>query len=422
MEFMGVTMIVILPIFCIDLVKWFCISLKENIQSFYYGKTGFLMDIGLLIITAAIYVIMYKSADYVTFHQSSHRWLYSIDRFPLIKLGMDNYCDKYASKMERLKRELKNNGYNIKPRHYVLRSFLLGITVFIIGLGIVSYLNYDSKRSILNVDSSYVATLTSAADEKQYEKMAIVIEDYTKRYVIEVEGVKKVAPGTKEELIDILEREKLFYNKLIIDAIAIEILQRVEKYKTTDLSFVDLFACVLIATAAYYLPGIMLKYSSSVSKDSMEDEVNQFHALISILMYDKSMTVKQILIEMESYAVVIKPSLRSCINNYGSGDIQAFERLKEDEPYPPFTRIVDNLIRCDDMPIYEAFHEVEVEREGYLSKRKLTNEKSIRKRVIRAYILAAVPLILLFAYGIVPTLLSAIEEINTTLNSLSGIN
>ena len=43
----------------------------------------------------------------------------------------------------------------------------------------------------------------------------------------------------------------------------------------------------------------------------MEDEVNQFNALIGMLMYNDTMTVKQILQEMESFAVVFKQSIKS---------------------------------------------------------------------------------------------------------------
>ena len=46
-----------------------------------------------------------------------------------------------------------------------------------------------------------------------------------------------------------------------------------------------------------------------MSKDAMEDEVNQFNALIGMLMYNDTMTVKQILQEMESFAVVFNNPL-----------------------------------------------------------------------------------------------------------------
>lgn len=420
LEFTGVALIVILPIFCIDLVKWFCISLKENMNAFYYGKSGFFIDIGLMIITSVIYVIMHKSADYVTFHQSTHRWLYALDKVPFIKKSMDNYCDKYASRQEGLRKKLKHNGYNIKPRHFIMRSFFLAFIVFLLALSINCYLNIERKQSLLKVNVTEAALLTSAANEKQYDKMSRIVEENVQNYV----GDKSVEDDnvleTEKALFKQLESESNFSNALINEALAKEILRRVRLYKSAKLSFFDLLGCVMLGITAYYIPAIMLRYSSSVSKDAMEDEVNQFYALIGILMYDRSMTVKRILLELESYAVVFKTSLINCINDYGSGDITALECLKESEPFHPFARIVDNLIRCDVMPVYEAFHENEVERDGYLAKRKLANEKAIRKRVIRAYVLAAVPFLLLFAYGMIPTLLAAVHEITETMEALSG--
>jgi hypothetical protein len=416
MEFMGVMFIVLLPLFSIDLVKWFCITLKKTLESFYYGKAGFLTDIGIVTVTAAIYVVMRKSAEYIPFRQSSHKWLYALERIAIIKRALDNYCDKNASGMERLRRELKYNGYNIKPRHFIMRSYLLAISMFFVGLGIIYYLNDRNKQDLLQVDTAYVEELTSASNKTQYEKMAEIIKNYTGRYVS-----GDAIPQSTEELVKILESDKdSFYNKLINEALAKEIIKRVNQYYALRLTFYDILACVALGVIAYFLPLLMLKYNAAASRDAMEDEINQFNALIGMLMYNRSITVRQILIELESYAVVFKQSIRSCINDFSSGDIDALRKLKEEEPYGPFGRIVDNLSRCDDMPIYEAFHEVDVEREGYLSKRKLANEKSIRKRVIRAYLLAAIPLLLLFLYGVIPTLQVSMKEITDTLNALDS--
>ena len=420
MEFLGIMMIVILPIFSIDIVKNFCIILKENMKDFYYGKTGFVLDIALLCVTSVIYVIMHKSAEYKTFRQSKHRWLYTLDRITILKRAMDNYCDKYASKLERLRRELKNNGYNIMPRHFILRSFLLSFLLFIVCLGVLCSLNYSNKKALLIVEPSYVETLTSAGEEKQYEAMRADIERYTNRMVLEEPDSRtENSEDQKKQLLIAMNQDGVTYPMLLKEAVIKEVLTRVEKYRKIHISFIDILICVLISWVAYYIPFLLLKYNATVSRDAMEDEVNQFNALIGMLMHDKSMTVKQVLIEMESYAVVFRQALQKCINDYSSGDRMALELLKEDEPYDLFHNIVDNLIRCDEMPMEKAFHEVDVTRDGYLSKRKLANEKSIRKRVIRAYFLAAVPLILLFIYGVAPTLYASTKEITDILNSLN---
>ena len=417
MEFMGVIVCVISPIFCIDITKQFAISLKASMVDFYYGREGFLLDVGLLLVISCIYVIMRKSAEYTSFHLSSHRWLFHIDRIGFIHRAMDNYCDKNASKQERLQRELRNSGSNIGARHFVLGSFIIAITVFMLSVGITFYINKSSKNRLLTVKPHEIESLGTIAKVRQYESMINTIEAYSRKYI----NNSNLLPKDKEELKKIFKVDGLIHNQKIADALAEDILKRVREYKSQYvISFVDLFICLCISIIAYYLPKAILKYSSSVSKNAMEDEVNQFNALIGMIMYNEAMTVKEILKEMESFAMVFKQSLRMCIDDYSSGDFEALKELKEREPYEPFRRIVDNLIRCDDMPIVKAFSEIEVDRDGYMSKRKLANEKSIKKRVYRAYALAALPFILLFAYGLMPALTSSIKELNMLIGELEA--
>jgi len=153
----------------------------------------------------------------------------------------------------------------------------------------------------------------------------------------------------------------------------------------------------------------------------MEDEVNQFNAIIGMLMYNETITVKQILTEMESFALIFRQSIRMCIDDFSSGDIEALNELREREPYEPFRRIVDNLIRCDAMPVHQAFAEINLNQEGYMARRKLMNEKSIRRRVFRAYVLAALPFMLLFAYGLLPALVSSVRELNMLIEEIENM-
>lgn len=416
MEFMGVILCVVAPIFCINIVKQFAISLKENMANFYYGRQGFLLDLGLLVIILGIYVIMRKSAEYTVFHQSNHKWLYAINRIGLIKTAMDNYCDKNASKQERLQKELRNSGNNLRARYFTLRSFLIAVSIFILSVGITIYLHSHSRKQLLTVKTYEMELLSPTAKLNQYESMAGTIEEYTRKYIEN----PHLLPNTKEELTREFKRDGIYYNLSISNALANDVFQRVEKYQEEHISFPDLVLCLCISIISYYIPLIILRYGSTVSKDAMEDEVNQFNAIIGMLMYNESVTVKQILIEMESFAVVFKQSIRICIDDYASGDLEALIALKDREPYEPFRRIVDNLIRCDEVPIYQGFAEIRLDQDGYISKRKLSNEKSIRRRVIRAYLLAAIPFLLLFSYGLAPALISTIKELNIMIEEIEN--
>lgn len=420
-DFMGVMLCVLAPVFCIDFMKKFAINIKENMSAFFYGKEGFLYDIGLLVLIAGIYYIMRKSAEYKTYYQAKHRFLYQVDKITFVKKAMDNYCDKYASRVEALKRELRNNGNNIRPRQFILRSFLLSGAVFLISVSICGYLHLLTKEQLLVANRADVELLTSAAKENHYEEMGRLIAEYTKRYTVKSEKeVSRENITSEDDLSEILQKEGSFSSPLINKALANDILRRVKAYQKEYFSAREFAICTMISILAYYIPFSLLRYNSTISKEAMEDEVNQFNALICMNMYVDGMTVKQILMELESFAVVFKQSIRVCINDFGAGDLDALNKLSETEPYEPFRRIVDNFIRCDDMPIYQAFHEVNVEADGYITKRKLANEKSRKKRVFRAYILAAVPFIALFAYGLVPTLLSSLQEINMIIEELES--
>lgn len=416
MEFMGVILCVIAPIFCIDIVKQFAISLKENMVNFYYGKQGFLLDIGLLVIILGIYIIMHKSAEYTIFHLSNHKWLLRIDRIGVIKRAMDNYCDKNASRQERLQRELRNSGKYIRARHFILRSLLIAFSMFIISVGIILYLYKYSRKQIITVSPHEVEALVSTANNIQYDALADTIEYYTRRYIEEADKT----PNNIDDVSKELNRDGIYYAPLISEAVASNIMHRVVKYRNEYFSFLDIVVCLIISLFSYNIPKILLKYSSSVSRDAIEDEVNQFNVIIGMLMHNETITVKQILVEMESFAQVFKQSIRICIDEYSSGDLVALDDLKEREPYEPFRRVIENLILCDEMPISQAFSEIQLDQDGYMSKRKLSNEKSIRKRVIRAYILAAIPFLLLFAYGLMPALMSTMNELNQLLSELEN--
>lgn len=416
MEFMGVILCVISPIFCIEIVKRFAISLKEDMVDFYYGSQGFLLDLGLIVIILVIYMIMHKSAEYTTFQHSNNKWLFRLDRIGIVKKAMDNYCDKYASKQARLQRELRNSGSNIRARHFILRSFIIAISIFMISIVITFYLHDHSRKQLLIVKPYELESLSTAIKPAQYQNVTEVIETYTRYYIERPDMITKKAT----ELTEDFKESGIYYSPLVAESLTEDILYRVEMYHNNYISFLDIAVCLFISIMAYHLPRIILIYSSSVSKDAMEDDVNQFNALIGMFMYNESITVKQILMEMESFTLVFKESIRRCIDNYGSGDLAALNELKEREPYEPFRRIVDNLIRCDDMLISQAFAEIQVDKDGYMSKRKLSNEKSIKKRVFRAYVLAAIPFILLFTYGLMPALVSSMNELNQLIDELGS--
>lgn len=415
-EFTGLILVSILPLFFIEYIKQMALMLAEEMESFYYGRNGMICDIGIMILFGFIYIILRKNAEYKPYRKKDYRWIHRLERVKLIKIALDNYESKNAGKMKQLKIKLRNNGERIKPRTYLLRSLSFGTLAFIISFLIVSYSHVLNKKELLH-NVTNVENLTTAARENQYQTMEEIILEKTNEYITPNQILPK-----NENLINILTKDGRIKNTVVIESMTDEIIRRVTKYQTEYLKYYEVLLCILVGIGAYFLPDFMLWYNRTVAVREIEDEVNQFNGLIYMLMHIDSMTSKKILTEMESFSVIFKQSLRECLNDFSAGDIEALEELKHKErEYRSFVRIVDNLIRCDDMPIREAFDEVNVDRENLFSKRKRENEVSIKKRATKGFILAVIPIVTLFAYLIIPVFISKYGEIESLLQEFKSI-
>lgn len=146
---------------------------------------------------------------------------------------------------------------------------------------------------------------------------------------------------------------------------------------------------------------------------NMEDEVMQYHAIILMLMHIDRVSVEDILKWMEQFAVVFKDSISKCLNNFENGDMEALEQLKIDEPFVPFSRIVENLQSASDkIPIVRAFDQLKVERGYYQEKRKMDNEITLNKKGMWGKMIAFVPLIAtIFLYILLPFILISINQL-----------
>ena len=152
----------------------------------------------------------------------------------------------------------------------------------------------------------------------------------------------------------------------------------------------------------------------------MENEVIQFHSIILMLMYLPGMNVSVILEWLENFSEIFRGSIMECVDNFSYDEESAFYRLKEAEPFLPFTRIVQNLEACDKVGVEKAFDELAGQREYYIEKRKQDNEIQLTNKGVIGKVLAYIPLTLTIGlYLIVPFVL---ESIRMFLSYVTQIN
>jgi hypothetical protein len=400
--FSGVSLVTISVIIPIDAIKNYGISMLSELDNFYNGRLGIIYVAVTQILTMIIYLLNNRLKGANRIKIGNYSYLKWFEKKRLVKVALDNYIEKNYGKIMALNHELKRIGETISVRQFILQRLLFAAGAFLITIGFLYYIHENNKDHITDKIQN-AASFTTAVSSSQIETVEKIILEYVKIY--------KNDPISEKEILSILSGEGIFYNTKVKEAVAGEIYFRIQAYQNEFFKWYELLICLCIAILTYYIPYFLLWYKKKVFQMSMEDEVNQFNSIIYMLMYNDNLTVKDLLIELELFAVVFKRTLQECLNEFNSGEIEALQKMKAKEAFIPFKRLVDNLIRCDAISIDKAFDEISCDRENYHDRRKQENEISIQKRADIAKPLSFIPTVLVMVYLTLPLLLASLEEI-----------
>lgn len=204
-----------------------------------------------------------------------------------------------------------------------------------------------------------------------------------------------------------------------------EVKHVIEKTKviiSESFSWFELVIAIGIGFIAYYGPEMLLKFQFKMRELEMENEVMQFHTLILMLMKIERINVEMMLEWIERYSNIFREAVSKCVNNFESGGYEALEQLKQDVTFPKFVRIVESLqAAVDQIPIKNAFEELETERSYYQEKRKESNERLIDKKARIGKAIGFAPMVLLFVgYLIVPMVGIGIVSMGEALSTMKG--
>ncbi len=396
---------------CIPLsaIQEFGLYISPELVTFYKGLLGILY-IGLIYLCSVIVYLLTNSAKEVKRPTvSNHRLLEVIEKNKAVKLVLDNFNNKYYSRMQRLKITLKRLGDNITPNQLLIKCSLLALCTFSFGI-IFIFMMHSNTRNLLLKNADDVGTLSTAATEDQLKTVKETILYYSDKYKGEVISEK--------ELKNEISKEKSFRNELITEKIIEEVIKRSNQYANEYFKYYELLLCIAVSVIAFFTPYWLILYRKKLMLGVMDDEVVQFNSIIYMMMHSDYITVADILEQMEIFAVVFKASIRECLNEYNSGDIEALERMRERETNEDFRHLVSNLIRCDDMPISKAFSEIAADRENYFERRKQEDEFSIQRKADGIKPLAFLPGILVMIYLILPVVVMSLKALQDVLRLL----
>lgn len=422
--FQSLSIISIVPILALQPIKSWAISQFSFTAGFYNGKTGFITQILIMLLTFVCYLLIGKLKDNgstsVNTKNTENPWQEKLYKIPLVKKFIDLFIPKEGTKEDRkLKKKMKDAASKDKVSWIYINRLFLCVVTFIVSIFLFNYIHGLVIKGVYTdpTEDYDIVGQMSSKDTKKAMKLTESDNQYLEYF--------KGKPETKQEEIEKVmrqgkvNRDYLESSSEQIEVSAERILKKLKTVSSETLQWFEVLLALVFAAAAYMAPIWMLTFQAKMRQLEMEDEVMQFNTIILMLMKIERVNVEIILEWLERYANIFREPISKCVNNYESGAWEALEQLKEDVTYQPFIRIVESLqAAVEKIPIEDAFDELDTERDYYQEKRKESNERLITRKGKIGKLIGFAPMVVLFVvYLIVPLVFIGITSMTSSLNS-----
>jgi len=257
---------------------------------------------------------------------------------------------------------------------------------------------------------------------EQEEAKAIIVTENDNKFI---KLYKDDMQLTVEKLEQYLAQDELYIGESedVIEEDAERILGKIEDIRKAYLHWYELLAACLLTLVGYKGPDLLLLFQLKMRKLEMENEVMQFQTIILMLMKIERVNVEMILEWLERYSNIFRDPISKCVNNFESGPWEALEELKNDLAFPQMIRIVESLqAAVEQIPIREAFDELDTERAYYQEKRKESNEILISRKSLIGKVIGFAPMVILFVgYLIIPLCVIGMTSMSSAFETMSSM-
>ena len=422
--FRSLSFISIAPVMLLEPLRTWAVSNFSFVRNWYYGKSGMIVQILILLITFVSYVLVRKLKDNGAVNMNTKNienpWQSKVYKNKFEKKIVDLFIPKEGTKeYKNVKDLLKDAASPLKMEWVYVNRICLAIVTFIASLFIFMYLHHvaiDYEYTQPTTDYNLMSGM-SAKDEKKAMEL-------TKQDNVFLDMFRGKIKTTQDDVQKAVERSK-FYEDATDDEIKTATERIYDKLQVVNSEYLKWFeillACVF-AIVGYMSQIWLLMFQSKMRQLEMEDEVMQFQTIILMLMRIERINVEMILEWLERYSNIFKSQITKCVNNYEAGAWEALEEMKNEISYVPLIRIVESMqAAVEKIPIKDAFDELDSEREYYRDKRKESNERLIKRKGMIGKVIGFAPMVYLFVgYLIIPLVFIGLTSMSSTMSSMSS--
>lgn len=319
-----------------------------------------------------------------------------VAEMPFFKKWLTKIVNKRYTEYQRYDNDMRGIGDHTGPKAFLLKRLVYAVATAAIILVLFVSGEVTQKYGYMR-DFADAYTNSVVPNEETREKMRYCSREYIK--------FQKKAKLNRNELADKIKDEGKVRNRNQAEAVADEIISRLDKYNNTYFKWYYLVIMLVGGYVAYMAPVWYLRFKKEIIGFRKEEEVMQFQSLMLILMHINGVTVEVILEWMERFSYCFRQSITECRLTLNNGTKKALQEMKDKENFLPFQNFVDNLIAIDRVGVRDAFDEIQTDRDYYKSKRKQDREQTIQKKSKIAGRLIFVPLFAMIFLGLLGPLL-----------------
>lgn len=420
--FKSISVISIVPVLFLEPLKNWATNNFGFTVAFYEGKSGMLVQLGVILLTIISYIMIRKLKDNGSVKRvedTQNPWQEKLYKNKLIKKVVDMFMPKQHTAQERKEKRLLQDAASKQKLHWLYVSRLTMSILAFIGaiITIIALHAIQVNFQYTNPTSDY--DLIGTAEGGELKKAKATTERQNK-VLDKLRGPGKTVDD--KEIKKAMSKIKDYADKSDTD-IKKEIKQIKKKLNIINkeyISWVEILIAFVVGYLGYMAPYLIIKFQVKLRIMEMEDEVMQYQVIILMLMRLERVDVEMILEWLDRYADIFKEQISKCLNNYESGAYEALEEMKEEVTYQEFIRIIESLQSAvEKVPIKEAFEELESDRDYYRDKRKETNARLIDKKGRIGKAVGFAPMVVMFVgYLIFPLMYIGMTSMSSVFTSL----
>ncbi|OMF76753.1 hypothetical protein [Paenibacillus glucanolyticus] len=418
----SLTIIALAPILLSFPIQSWAETYFPKMSEFYSSRIGYIIQLSMFAVSLIAYLLERKLAEteeskYIP-KPSRKRWEKKIYEIRFVKFIVDRFVPSSHTKKYYLTTQLiKDSNSPLLIQWLTLRRLLLAVSAMIITIVIAVGLHWNTTHQILHAPTFGKDGLMIGKMTPEEQASAVAQTEFDRRVI---ENLKGGDAALKERIRQEVEGLGGTTSAAEINQTVNRIVSKVEQLDTEYFKWYELIIALVLGVLAYYAPIWIMFFQRKFRRIDMQNEVEQFRMLISILSQLDRIDVRMILEWMERFSTIFKPALQRCMNDYDSGATFAIQRLKEDAPFPQFVRLVERLENSvERISIQEAFEDLEMEQEYYREQKKETMNRLIESKASWGKDIGFIPVyFMLGGYVVVPFLYTSFAQMKDLLATL----